>query len=801
MRSDLIARYTIGEPIYENEFIVYPAQDKRMDHAVFIVTPDVALKLDKARFERVWTSINEAKSLTARRFVEIEDLIPPSPEDDNFYIVEKRPSKTLHQYLDETEMVAYERAVEIGRHILEGLATLHGAGYAHNALTDQCIYVSEDYSGLSVRIGNLHLISKIGEHIIPPYVPEFGAPEIYASGSFSASSALDIYAMGMIAYKLFLPRQTYASVFDSVMVWEDEHQREQSWKNIHLDPSNVFPRLDVLVPGFPEGLASLVERMLSRDPAQRPRMGADALGEFARVTTGIQPMSWDPRGGMQQQQEAPKPKKWTLAKLSMIGALLLICIGVGVVTIPKLLRPDPKLVADVGAWKKEAESRKQKAIAAKAPERPSGDQAKLAYDTGAAALTSADALLKDEDYEKALPGFQTAAINLGNALIGISKENAEKAKAAASAAGGDKAPGFAEADTKMKTAADAATAKQMHAAVDAYDASKTTFDDLAKALTALAAAEKDAAAKRETVDRIGAGDSPDVKKASGLMTEAKTKAEQWQMPAATTGYGDAAKLFDAVIADVMAAKDEATALKQKVTDLNASIATRAGAADPTLAALAPKIGEADGRYTAEAYKLAIVAYQPILADLEALSARGFCPVSQTLAFETVPAGSYSLENVRLMTSSMKELGGMLGVANGAVKIDKSFCMQTKAVTRAEMAEYYTANSDPAAAKAYADNPQQPADDVPLAVAQNYTAWLSKQLNAPVHLPSATEWMASAAKIAPEKLPDNGDIILQWSATPCEAGGNVAFMAQEGSTFVVCSDASAGGIFRVTAELR
>ncbi|MGO8484540.1 hypothetical protein AB9F39_34890, partial [Rhizobium leguminosarum] len=56
---------------------------------VFIVAPYMALKLDKARFERVWTSINDAKSLTARRFVEIEDLIPPSPEDDNFYIVEK----------------------------------------------------------------------------------------------------------------------------------------------------------------------------------------------------------------------------------------------------------------------------------------------------------------------------------------------------------------------------------------------------------------------------------------------------------------------------------------------------------------------------------------------------------------------------------------------------------------------------------------------------------------------------------------------------------------------------------------
>ncbi|MBX5138143.1 serine/threonine protein kinase [Rhizobium lentis] len=801
MRSDLIARYTIGEPVYENEFIVYPAQDKRMDRSVFIVAPDVALKLDKARFERVWTSVNEAKSLTARRFVEIEDLIPPSPEDDNFYIVEKRPSKTLHQYLEETEMVAYDRAIEIGRHILEGLATLHGAGYAHNALTDQCIYVSEDYSGLSVRIGNLHLISKIGEHIIPPYAPEFGAPEIYASGTFSASAALDIYAMGMIAYKLFLPRQTYASVFDSVMVWEDEHQREQSWKNIHLDPSNIFPRLDVLIPGFPEGLASLVERMLSRDPAQRPRMGADALGEFSRVTTGIQPMAWDPRGGMPQQPEAPKRKKWTLAHFSMIGALLLICIGVGVVTIPKLLRPDPKLVADVGTWKKEAESRRDKAIAAKAPERPSGDEAKLSYDAGAAALTEANALLKDEDYKKALPGYQKAAISLGKSLITIAKENAEKAKSAAAAAGGDKAPSFAEADGKMKAAAESAAAQQMHGAVDNYEAAKTAYDDLAKALTALTAAEKDAATKRETVTRIGAGDSPDVAKAAGLMTEAKAKAEQWQLPAATSGYGDAAKIFATLISDVMAAKDEATALRQKVTDLHASLATRAGPADPTLAALAPKLTEADGRYTAEAYKLAIAAYQPILTDLEALAARGFCPVAPNVAFETIPAGSYSLDNVRLMTSSLKELGGMLGVANGAVKVEKSFCMQARAVTRAEMAEYYTANADPASAQAYAGNPEQPADDVPLAEAQNYTAWLSKQLNAPVHLPSATEWMASAVKLMPEKLPNNGDIILQWSATPCEAGGNVAFMAQEGSTFVVCSDASAGGIFRVSAELR
>ncbi|WP_442084045.1 hypothetical protein, partial [Rhizobium johnstonii] len=53
--------------------------------------------------------------------------------------------------------------------------------------------------------------------------------------------------------------------------------------------------------------------------------------------------------------------------------------------------------------------------------------------------------------------------------------------AAASAAGGDKAPGFAEADDKMKTAADAATAKQMAIAAKAperpaSDQAKLSYD-------------------------------------------------------------------------------------------------------------------------------------------------------------------------------------------------------------------------------------------------------------------------------------------------------------------------------------
>ncbi|CDZ56630.1 protein kinase domain-containing protein [Neorhizobium galegae] len=799
MRSDLTTRYSIGEPIYENEFIVYPGRDLRMDREVSIVVPDLALKADRKRFESAWLSINEAKLLTAQRFVEIIDLIPATPEDDNFYIVEKRPSKTLRQYLEEQEMIAFDRAADIGRHLLEGLATLHGAGYAHNALTDQCIYVQEDYSGLSVRIGNLHLISKIGEHIVPPYAPEFGAPEIYTSGMFSASPALDIYAMGMICYKLFLPRQTWADTFHSVLVWEDEHNREQSWKNIHLDPSNILPRLDILIPGFPADLASLVERMLSRDPARRPRTGADALEEFRHATIGRSyvPLQAQPLGS------APvvKKKKWSTVTIATFAVLIAFCVGVGIFTLPKLLGPDPKLVASVEQWKKAAEGRKASAIAAKAPERPSGDQARLSYDEGDTSLTAANAALVKEDYEAALKAYQSASGSFGKSVVEIAEDGAQRAKAAAVTAGAGKAPAFAEADKQVKSATESRTANDLPAAIKSFKAAEAAFGELASAMTAMTAAEKSATQKKEKAGRIGASEAAVFGQAVSVMDAAKAKGASFDIVAATTGFNDSAKTFDALIQEIMAAKDAASVLKAKVADLTDSISKRGGDTDPAFQAVLPKADDAHKRFQTEAYKLAVSGYEPVLKDLEAISARGFCPILPDLAFKTIDTGSYPIGNVRLMTSSLSQLGGILATANGAIKIDKPFCMQTRIVTRGEMAAFYKAKSDAAGAADFAGRPNEPATDVPFDEAEAYAAWMSQRSNTPVRLPSASEWMAAAANLPNQPMPSSGDVQLQWSSTPCEGGGKVAFMAQEGSTFAVCSDASAGGFFRVTSERR
>ncbi|WP_181699750.1 protein kinase domain-containing protein [Chthonobacter albigriseus] len=797
MRSDLTSRYTIGEPAHENEFVVYPATDTRTGWSVFIVTPDVGLKADKVRADRVWTSVNEAKFLQQQRFVEIVDLLPPVPGDDNFYIVEKRPSKTLRDYFEEHEAIAFDRATEVIGHILEGVATLHGVGYAHNALTDQCIYVSEDFSGLQVRLGDLHLISRTGEPIIPPYAPEFAAPELYRTGRIEASASADVYSVGMLAYKLLLPRSTYRDVFSNVFAWEEPHQREQIWKNLHLDPSIVFPRLETLLPGFPANLAAFVESLLARDPALRPRDCVEALGQFRQL--GVLRLA--PTAHLPERAPAP-PKRsfWTPAKLGLAAAALVIWLGAGAGIYFNYFHVPQELIDQVDAWRKEAENRKAKATAAGVPARGETSQAKASFAAGASALDEGVTLQTEGDYETALAKFETAVDDLGNALLGAAREDAVSAREAAAKAGGEPAPAFADAATKVGDAEKALAAEDLGAAITAYQAAKTGFDTLATDLGKVAEAKTRATAAKDKATRMAADALPAFAPTATAFATADTDAAGWKLPPAADGFAKAADGFEALIAEILAAKDEATTLRQKVADLAATIATRLGPEDPLLADVKPRIASADGRFEVEAFKAAVAEYGPIAADLERLIASGFCPAGEGVAFERLDAGAYSLSNVRLMTSSLSSMGPMLGVSGSDAKIGKPLCVQPRLARRADIAGFLAASGNAAEAEAYRSEPDAPATDVPWTVAESYLAWLSDQLKTPVRLPTAAEWMVDASRRPPDPLATN-DFVLEWTSTPCEGGGYVGFLRETETTFAVCSDPATGGVFRPVADVR
>jgi hypothetical protein len=800
MRVDLAARYVIGEPSYETEFIVYPADDKRLQRQVFIVVPDLSLKSDKLRMERVWLSVNEAEALPSLRFVEIVDLVPATAEDSDFYIVERRLEKTLRAFYEEQEVIAFDSAVEIVRQALEGLATLHGAGYAHNALTDTCLYVSDDYSGLAVKIGNLHLISPIGERIVPPYAPEFGPPEIYASGTFTASAAVDIYALGMIAYKLLLPSRTYADIFHSALIWDDEHNREQSWKNIHLDPAIAFPRLDTLNPAFPEKVASVIERMLARDPSGRPRDGVEALEEFRRATVGVghykTPM---PQPPVPPEREKAAVRRWTPMKIGIAVIVAAVWVGVGALTIPKLLGPDPELVKQVELWRKEAETRQQSAIAVKAQERPQTDEAGKAYAEGVMTLDGGVAAVTNADYEKALSEFKAANAAFNAALVDIARDAATAAQKAAETAGGAAAPPFKEALAAMTAAGESLAVKKPGAAVKNFNTATAGFSALASALDAVAQAKTAAGERKKAAIGMGGEDETGFADAEGQIKAADGSAGRFEFDAAARDFRLAGETYAGIINGIMAAKPDAESLHAKATNLAADLARRAGADEPSLIALAPKLSAAQAVFAAQAYKRTIAAYRPLLDELQALSDRGFCPLKPAAGFTRVEAGQYTAGNIRLMTGSMEELGTMLGMVNGAITLQKPFCLQTEVVTRGDIAAFYKAKGDVQGAGLYQETPEAPAEDVPQPIAEEYVRWFSKTNRASFRLPSAQEWITGAGKINPPAASDG--LALQWSGTPCQTGGHIAFLAQDSMSFAVCSDDGTGGYLRLAADAR
>lgn len=107
--------------------------------------------------------------------------------------------------------------------------------------------------------------------------PAYMAPEILDGQK--ASTASDVYSMGVILYRLLAGRMPYdmpseeSSLLALVMAVARAHEKG-------------IPDIRRLVPGIPPELASLVMSSLSRDPARRPVDGADFAEKLRAVVDG-----------------------------------------------------------------------------------------------------------------------------------------------------------------------------------------------------------------------------------------------------------------------------------------------------------------------------------------------------------------------------------------------------------------------------------------------------------------------------------------------------------------------------------
>jgi serine/threonine-protein kinase len=223
-----------------------------------------------ARFRR---EAYATAQLSHRGIVRIYDLV--EHEGDSLALVmERLRGKSLATLLAQSGSVAIEDAVTLALDVLSALAHAHGAGIVHRDLKPENIFLAVDPDGVvtpkildfgisKLRFPEVSQITRQGEML---GTPSYMSPEQVRGGEIDARS--DLFNVGILLYEMISGQNPFAmSGMHSVVVavLEDEPP----------------PLLNV-----PPRLAAVIERALSKDPADR-YPSATLLAEALRAAMGL----------------------------------------------------------------------------------------------------------------------------------------------------------------------------------------------------------------------------------------------------------------------------------------------------------------------------------------------------------------------------------------------------------------------------------------------------------------------------------------------------------------------------------
>jgi serine/threonine protein kinase len=206
-----------------------------------------------------------------------------------------------------------KQAAEILDQVARALSAAHEKGIVHRDLKPANIFLAEDGEGaVIVKLLDFGIAKLLGEHHEPSSelthpgallgTPRYLSPE-QARGT-NVSFPTDVYALGAVAFEMFVGQPPFraASTVDLIAM----HLRETP------------PRPGSLKAGLPEQLDTLLARMLSKSPEDRPSLAnfrealADLIDGRAFRTSRVPGRGW---------------LSWKAALCALVVAALAICFA------------------------------------------------------------------------------------------------------------------------------------------------------------------------------------------------------------------------------------------------------------------------------------------------------------------------------------------------------------------------------------------------------------------------------------------------------------------------------------------
>ncbi|MFC5957747.1 serine/threonine-protein kinase [Streptomyces pratens] len=192
--------------------------------------------------------------------------------DGEFYIVmEYVEGRSLAEHLKTGPTLTLERTVRWTRQICEGLGAAHAAEVIHRDIKPDNIMITHKGDVKIVDFG-LAFLADVTQSHTSAGTPLYKAPERWNDEQGSQRS--DLYSVGCVLYEMLTGRPPFGSPQDDPMTVGRMHQDDTP-----APPSAHRP-------GVPTQLDSIVQTLLAKDPAQRPK-SAQAVAQAVSKTQNV----------------------------------------------------------------------------------------------------------------------------------------------------------------------------------------------------------------------------------------------------------------------------------------------------------------------------------------------------------------------------------------------------------------------------------------------------------------------------------------------------------------------------------
>jgi serine/threonine-protein kinase len=239
---------------------LYEAEHTRLPRRLVVkVIHDVYAKSRDAvaRFEREARAVARIDSDYVLQVVDVVRTLDDRP----CIVAERLEGEDLQARLDRVERVSSEEALRIGRQLCRGLAAAHAQGVLHRDIKPSNIFLHSASDGrlqakvLDFGVAKLMDAPDITRSGAVVGTPAYMAPE-QARGAATVDRRADIYGVGAVMYRM--------------LTGHSPHEAADATASLsRLLNESALPVRD-LAPDLPEAVATLVDRVLSRDPRDRP---------------------------------------------------------------------------------------------------------------------------------------------------------------------------------------------------------------------------------------------------------------------------------------------------------------------------------------------------------------------------------------------------------------------------------------------------------------------------------------------------------------------------------------------------